>query len=507
MRRFYFCLITSFLFFTTYTFGQKNESKDYKNLHQYIEAAVDSFNLPGLAVGVIKNNEIVFLEGFGYRNTETNKKVNENTIFGIASCSKAFTAACMAILVDEGKLSWDDKVIDHYPGFRLYDPYITRELMIKDLLCHRAGYKTFDGDLLWYGTNYTREEIIERFRYRENPYSLREKFGYSNVMYIAAGEVIKHVSGKSWDEFVDEHIFSMIGMEETTTTNNGFDDKMNIAYPHLDGKPMDFINYDNSGPAASINTSASELLMWVQLMLNKGAWNDTTVFSENAYYNLVKPQTMLNAGRANTIDGTHFSNYGLGWSMKDYNGMKIIDHGGGLPGFHSKVVFVPEDSLGYVILANEISLLIPALEKDLLDFHLNDSLGWATRYFPYQAMQKEREAKKVAKLEEERVKDTKPSLALEAYTGMYEDQMYGPAEIKMIDKQLQIQLIPTKKLFVSNMEHWQYNTFKIRVKDPFLPEGFVTFNMAEDGTIEGFKINIDNPDFHFYKLDFKKVRE
>jgi hypothetical protein len=195
----------------------------------------------------------------------------------------------------------------------------------------------------------------------------------------------------------------------------------------------------------------------------------------------------------------------MGWALKDYKGMKIIDHGGGLPGFHSKVVFVPEAGLGYIILANEISLLVPALERDLLDFHLNDSLGWADRYFPYKAMQKERLAKKMVELEESRAKNTTPSLPLEAYAGKYEDQMYGPAEISMNGDQLQIRLIPSGELFVAQMDHWQYDTFKIKVKDPFLPEGFVTFSLGEDGSVTGFKINIENPDFHFYKLDFKKI--
>ena len=170
---------------------QAQEKLTYKELDKYINKAMEDFALPGLAVGVVKDGEVVFLEGYGYSNVDTKAKVDENTLFGIASCSKAFTAACMAILVDEGLVSWEDKVVDHYPEFQLYDAYITRELMIKDLLCHRAGYKTFDGDLLWYGTNYSRKEIVERFKARENEYSLREKYGYSNLMYIVAGEVIE----------------------------------------------------------------------------------------------------------------------------------------------------------------------------------------------------------------------------------------------------------------------------------------------------------------------------
>ena len=159
---------------------------DYKELDEYIEKAVADFEVPGLAVGIIKNGEIVLAKGYGYANTETTTLVDENTVFGIASCSKAFTAACIAVLVDEGKLNWNDKVSDILPNFQLFNTYITRELTVCDLLCHRAGYETFDGDLLWYGTDYSREEVINRFRYRENPYSFRSQFGYSNLMFITA---------------------------------------------------------------------------------------------------------------------------------------------------------------------------------------------------------------------------------------------------------------------------------------------------------------------------------
>ena len=502
-------LIITFVFYLSITVisgpASSQEQLTYELLDSYIQSAADDFEMPGLAVGVVKDGEVVFLRGYGFSNTVTKKKVDENTLFAIASCSKAFTAACLAMLVDEGKISWEDRVVDLYPGFQLFDPYITRELMVRDLLSHRAGYETFDGDLLWYGTDYSREEVLRRFRHRKNEYSLREKYGYSNIMFIAAGEVIHAVTGMTWDEFVTERIFLPLGMDNSTTTNRGFEEMANVAWPHLDGQPMSFINYDNSGPAASINTSASELLMWISLMLNKGTWNDSVVFTEAQYYNLVSPNTITRQGKAETVDGTHFYTYGLGWAMKDYDGRKIIDHGGGLPGFHSKVVFVPEENLGYVILANEISALVPALEHDLLDFHLNDSLGWVAKYLPYKNMQEQREAARWEQMEQERVKDTRPSLPLESYTGTYEDEMYGKAEIRMSGNMLEVQLIPTGELFTAPMEHWHYDTFRIRVNDPFLPAGLITFALDEAGNVEGFRINIENPDFLFYKLDFRKL--
>lgn len=500
----YFALSLLFVFIITQITAQVPDA--YKTLDQTIKKAVKDFEMTGLAVGIIKGNEVVFVKAYGHRNSNSAKKIDENTIFGIASCTKAMTAACIAILVDEEKLAWDDKVIDHYPGFKLFDPYITREITIRDLLSHNSGYQTFDGDLLWYGTDYSRDEVVKRLSKRENPYSFREKFGYSNVMFIAAGEVIYHVTGLSWDEFINEKLFEPLEMNRTVTSNSGFNENMNIAWPHLDGEPLEFINYDNSGPAASVNTSVTDLLKWVQLMLNKGQWSDTHVFSSDQYYKLVSPQTMINAGSAERIGGTHFSTYGLGWFMKDYKGRKIINHGGGLPGFHSKVVFVPEDSIGYVILANELSLLVPALDKEILDFHLNDSLsGHLSKYLDYKVKQKENDDAKLLKIKESRIQGTKPSLGLEKYAGVYEDEMYGKAEIKLVENQLSLTLLPAKKLFTSKLNHWHYDTFRVKLNDPFLPEGFVTFQLGEDGEIAGFKINIENPDFHFYKLDFNKL--
>ena len=502
---FYTALLTFSLLFSTPSFAQ--QQKDYKALEKYIEKAASDFEIPGLAIGIIKNNEVVFLKGFGYRNTESKKKVDENTVFGIASCSKAFAAASVAILVDEGKLNWDDKVIDHYPSFQMYDPYATREMTVRDLLCHRSGLETFDGDLIWYGSNRSREEVVSRIKYRKNENSFRAKFGYSNVMYITATEVVKAVSGHSWDAFINEKIFQPLGMTSTNTTNSTFDKGMNIARPHIDGKPVDFINYDNTGGAAAMNTSVADLLKWVQLMLNKGVLNDTSIFSKKQYYTLVSPQTILPSGVAEKVDGTHFSSYGLGWFLKDFEGMKIIQHGGGLPGFHSKVVFVPEDSLGYVILANQISGVVGALDRKILDFFLTDSVktDWAQLYLDYEMRTEARKVKTDSIQETARIKDTKPSLQMENYTGIYEDKMYGKAEVKIKDGQLFVTLLPTAELFHSSMEHWHFDTFKIEFNDPFLPPGFVTFSIDGRGKIAGFTIDLKNPDFHFYKLDFVKV--
>jgi CubicO group peptidase (beta-lactamase class C family) len=483
------------------------EKADYKELNNYLEKYVKEFEMPGFALGIIKNDEIVFMETYGVKNVDSGKKVDENTLFGIASCSKAFTSACISILVDRGVINWKDKVVDLIPGFKLYDPYLTAQLTVEDLLAHRSGYETFDGDLIWYGTKRSTREVMERFRFRKNPYSLREEFGYSNLMFITAGELIESVTGKSWAEFVDENILDDINMTSSTTTNDGFENNKNAAWPHLDGKSMEFINYDNIGGAGAINSSISEMMNWAKLILNKGKTDDTIVFSERNYYKMVSQHTVLNAGKGETINGTHFAGYALGWFLKDFQGKKIIYHGGGLPGFHSKVVVVPEENLAYVILANQLSALVPAIDRKVLNFYLNssDTTNWAALYLDAEANQKEQLAQTWIDLENERVKNTKPSLNDSAYVGVFEDEMYGKAKIEISDGELKITLLPTAKLFTSKMQHWHYDTFKIEFNDPFLPAGFVTFNFNEQKEITGFRIKMDAPDFHFNKLEFKKI--
>lgn len=507
--------ISKFLFFfflisgLTLNFSSYGQIKrDYTELDKYISKALNDFDVPGVAIGIIKNGEVTFAKGYGYRNTETKEPVNTKTIFGIASCTKAFTAASVGILVDKDKLNWDDEVITYYPDFQLYDPYITRDFRVDDLLCHRSGYETFDGDLLWYGTNYTREEVLKRFRHRKNSYGFRRKFGYSNLMFIAAGEMIESVTGESWDDFVKENIFVPLGMNSTTTTNSGFNSGMDIATPHLEGKPVDFINYDNIGAAGSINSNVDDMLKWIELWLNKGVYNGDTLFSQSVYNTATLPHTNLSWKDEEIKGGTHFYSYGLGWFMNDYDGIKIIHHGGGLPGFHSKVVLIPSENTGFVILSNQLSGLVDALYRKLLDFNLDiqNPKDWAAIYL---RRKQSRDAREEAGKHTNTVKidteSTGPSLTLDNYTGIYEDDMYGKAGISFKNGKLHLSLLPAKELLSGDLEHFRYDTFKFRFNDRFLKPGKLTFYINEAGEPEYFTISLDSDDFLFNKLKFKKV--
>ncbi len=483
-------------------YGQKNIN--YEDLDTYISKEVENFELTGLAVSVVKDGKTVFSKSYGYKNIEKNEPMAVASMFNIASCSKAFTAACLGILVDEGKIKWKDKVADYIPEFRLEDSYAAREMNLIDLLSHRSGLGTFYGDLLWYQTDYSNMDIIKRMRHLPATKDFRSEFGYQNNMYMIAGEIIKKVSGKTWSEFIYEKIFNPLGMTESKTCSRDLTDGQDIAMPHLKRKLQELYLAD-PGPAFSIYTSVNEISNWMNMLLNNGKWNKTQVIKSRTVNMLFSSQTILPVGGMMKRNGTHFRTYGLGWFLFDYSGKKIVEHDGGMPGYISKVTLVPEEKLGIVLLTNDMNILTGPLRYKILDTFLNDSQkDWAGEYLQYKKRIEAAEEKQKSDKDASRAKDTRPSLDLAGYTGTYNDKMYGEAKIELINNVLNIVLLPAKEVFTSKMDHWHYDTFRIKFRDEFLPQGFVTFSFNSGGKVTGFKIDLPNPDFHFFNLDFKK---
>lgn len=476
---------------------------DYEALDAYITNAFNKSQATGLAVGIIKDGSIVFTKGYGVRNVETKAPIDSRTQFGIGSCSKAFTAASIGLLVDDGILNWNDKVIDHLPWLRLHDAYVTKELMISDLLCHRSGLGTFDGDLLWFGTDYTSEEVVRRIRELPLRNGFRSRFGYQNVMFIAAGLVVEAVTGKSWCEFVKERILRPLHMDDSSTDLADFKSNSNIAFPHVDGVPLSFISYDNAGPAASINCSVDDALKWLHMWLNDGSIDDTQFLSQRTIGTITSSQMFLNGGPGAEPQGLHFINYGYGWRLMDYAGRKIIRHGGALPGYLSEIVFIPEEDLGIVILMNDLIPIHVAIANKILDVFMNDrdrdyvaeTLRALEQYKP--VLERQREQRLSA-----RIADTTPSLPLAGYVGMYRDPMYGDAEVTQEDTGLVVTLLPAKELFSARLEHFHFETFKVQFPAPALEFGLVTFHFGSDGQIQKFTIDLPSQDLHFSNLTF-----
>ena len=498
--------------FTLSLNAQKNNyKKQIKELDEYYENARVDWEVPGLAIGIIKDGQVILAEGYGQKDIRKDSPVNSKTMFSIASNTKAFTAAALAILVDEGKISWQDKVTDHIPWFKLYDPYVTANMTIRDLLCHRSGLATFSGDLLWYGTGYDRDEVIRRARYLEPVYGFREQFGYSNILYLTAGEIIPAVTGISWDDFIKDHFFNELGMDRSITSTYdipGFD---NVATPHTDYKDeviaIEYLNWDNIAPAGAIISCVDDVLKWLDMQLNRGIYEGDTIFSARRGKEMWSPNTLL--GVSSFVEenwpSMFFRSYGLGWGLQNYKGHKIVGHSGGYDGMISYTCMVPDEDLGFVILTNKnSSLYYPLIYKTLDVFLGGDEKDWSQ--FLLDLIDKRKEREKVAEKtrEEERVKNTTPSLPLENYTGTYGGELYGDATVELINDQLTVQLVPAKK-FKGKLTHWHFDTFEIIFDEfPSLPPGTCTFVLGADGKISEMKIDVPNPDFDFTELKFLK---
>jgi len=512
-KLFYFTLLILLSFSVS---SQKSIDKKLKVLDAYYEQALTDWDVPGMAVAIVKDGEIIFSKGYGVRDVDTKEEVDGNTLFAIASNSKAFTSAALAMLVDEGKISWNDRVREYLPWFELYDPYVSDNFTIRDLLTHRSGLKTFSGDLLWYGSNLSRREVVENAKYLEPTFDFRAGWGYSNIMYITAGLVIEEVSGMSWDEFIKERILDPLNMDRTVSSTHVLKEMENVSAPHNDTDcgviVIDWLNWDNIAPAGGLISSVNDVSQWLMFQMNKGITPDgdtlikSTRFRE--MWEAANPQG-VSAGSASLWPSTHFKAYGLGWSIFDYLGKKVIGHGGGYDGFITNTTFVPEDKLGVVILTNTNTSLYYPLKFKTLDILLGNEVetDWSTDFLERIKQGKEYQKEQKLKAEEGRAKDSKPTLAIEEYLGTYRCEMYGDARVYKEGEMLFVDMEPTD-IFLGYLTHWQYNTWKIDLKKvPSLPDGLVNFVIDDKGKVVEMQIDIPNPDFYFDELEFIKVEE
>lgn len=460
---------------------------------EYVNKAIKEWGVPGVAIAIVKDDRVVFAKGFGVRELNKPAPVDEQTLFAIGSSSKAFTAASIAILADEGKLKWDDPATKHLPGFQLFDPYSTRELTVSDLLSHRSGLAR--GDLLWYGSEYDRNEILRRVRHLKPSWSLRSRFGYQNIMFLAAGQIIPSITNKTWDDFMRERIFTPLGMKSTSTSIKAFAGSTNVAAPHsrINDKiqVISWRNIDNIAPAGSINSNVQDMAQWVRLNLGDGVYEKKRLISSNAIKEMQTPQTIvrLEGPRASLYPEAHFLSYGLGWFLSDYRGRKLVEHGGAIDGMRAEVAMIPEEKLGLVILTNLNGTTLPqALMYKILDFYLSaPQRDWSS-----QMLKVEKNLEAVAKAAEkkaeaERVNGTSPSLPLEKYAGTFQSDMYGKTKVTFENQKLVVRFGPN---FNGDLQHWHYDTFRVTWRDPMQGKGFVSFRLNAQGKAD--VVNIEN---------------
>ncbi len=491
------------------------------DLDAWVARSMKTFEVPGLALAIVKDGRVVVAKGYGVRKLGDAAQVDENTLFGIASNTKAFTAAALAILVDEGKLQWDDPVIKYLPAFHMNDPYVTQQLTVRDLLCHRSGLGLGAGDLLfWPDTDVSREQVLAATRFIPPASSLRSRYAYNNLMFVVAGQLIPAITGKSWDEFVRERIFTPLGMKATTITSAGFKPGNNFAVPHsrgwrLEGKltPIAMTRDETWAAAAGIESNANEMAKWVLVQLNQGKLDQGRLFSEKRSAEMWSPQTIIPISEppaALQAVKANFSAYGLGWSLRDYRGHKIVAHGGALTGMVSTVFMVPDEKLGMVVLTNqEESGAFSSIVYHILDHYLQlPPTDWISAYRAARDEQVRRANEQEQKFVSGRAKSTRPSLELRKYAGEYQDAWYGTVSIAPENGNLVLRFSHTPSM-VADLEPWQYDTFKAAFRDKTVPDAYVTFELNYEGGITGMTMTPVNQladfSFDYDDLRFKPV--
>lgn len=480
----------------------------------YIAQARADWDVPGLAVAIVRGEEVLLNKGYGVLENGGTQPVNEHTLFAIASNSKAFTAAALAILVDEGKLRWDDPVSQYLPWLKLKDPWATADLRVRDLLCHRSGLGTFSGDLLWWGTSYSAREVLERAVHVEPAAPFRTRYQYSNLMFIAAGEVVAAVSGMSWEAFVQQRIFAPLGMNRTVLSVNDLRAKGNYATPHkttlAGNQPIAWMNWDNMGAAGGIISSTHDMALWLQCQLREGAIKDKSVlFSRVQTREMWQAQTPIpvTEGSSRRFPSTHFRAYGLGWSLSDYQGHKVVGHGGGYDGMYSQVVMVPEKQLGIVVLTNSMTGISPAITYKIMDLYLGaPERDWSSENLAAFKRSQEAFEKRIRESITPAQTGTQPSRPLEAFTGLYRCPMYGDARIAAENGRLTMRLLPNAEL-VADLEHLHYDTFVARWRKEFawFGAGAVHFVSNARGVFDRIELDIPNDDLWFYELKLQRV--
>ncbi len=485
--------------------GQNNE---FDTLNKYIPQLIEHFNTPGLAIAIVKDGKVQYTKGFGTKTINKNHPVDENTLFAIGSISKSFTALSLALLVDEGKLDWDDKVIDYIPYFQLYDPYVTNSFTIRDLLIHRSGLKEVSGGTLWYHSDLDREEIVRGLKYLKPASGYRDKPAYQNTMYLVASNVVEAVIDGSWDNFVRNRILKPLGMNNTVITQAERKKSANISTPHIKDKEYNVIaieqeKLDNMAPAASFYSSSNDMAKYMNFILNDGIVGGDTLLNREVFSELIKPQNhfpMFGGGIHN-----EFTSYGFGWWLTPKNGNKIIDHSGGVDGMSANLIMVKNKNFGVVVLTNsaENGLIVFSLSFNIIgNFLSDDGYKMVGNYLKsYHSKSDSIKTEQRKNVEASKIQNTKPSLSLEKYAGDYCDEMYGDIIISYKKNKLQIKFSHTP-LFTGELTHWHFDTFEIKWNDPRVPRGFVTFNFNANGTVSGFELDQPN----LLDVDFSELK-
>lgn len=516
-----FILVLIFIsFISSFTYGQYITQSQLDSL---VNKALQTFNVPGIAVSIVKDGRVICSKGYGLRSLDGNKKTDVNTLFGIASCSKAFTAAALGILVDEGKLKWDDKLIKFVPEFKMYDSCVTKEFTIRDMLTHRSGLGLGAGDLLHNpdSSNFTIKDVINSLQYLRSEALFRSRYAYDNIFYLIAAEVVKRVSGVSWQDFVETQIMQPLQMVNSRTSYKRAKNNPDIidGYKFVNDNPIPFsrTTAETDAGAGGIYSSAADMSKWMLMQLNNGKYEKDTsqqLISDSVHSEMWTPQIFIPTSRYG-IYNTHFGAYGLGWFLTDVKGYENISHTGQDDGMISEVSLIPDLNFGITVLSNaEGGGAVRAIIDQVVDSYIGvqgiDRIAqWSNKIrINSSASDSTDEAiwKTITQNETNKIFVINPSV----YFGTYHDNWFGNVEIKETDGKLRFQSERSPQLR-GNVYVYAKDTFLVRWDNPQIKaDAFIYFKMNSEGIIKGFTMQraltetsfaFDFQDLNFIKLD------
>lgn len=496
-----------------------------KDFDKYVQKVLETFEVPGMSIAIVKDGKPLLAKGFGVKRMGQQDRVDEQTLFPIASNSKAFTATALALLVEEGKITWDAPIANYMPTFKMGDPYITSQMTIKDLLVHRSGIGAYAGDLLQFPpSNYTRAEIVSKIQYLPLVNSFRNSYAYDNIFYLLAGEIIEKVSGLPWEDFIKQRIMNKVGMENSITRASLFKTKNNTSASHarFDGVVKEVTNFSEAGigditnPAGGIASNAVDMSKWMITQLDSGRLhNGQRLFkppTATMLWKGVTPMPVPVVPSYLKLSQMDYQLYALGFYTYNYRSERAIVHGGKLDGFVSRVFMIPGRDLGITILTNqEEGGAISAIINHVIDHFIEaPKFDWVAGYKKAQETRLLNIKKAEQNTATSRNTNSKPSLPLNAYANNYRDAWYGDINIKEKAGKLTINFTHSKGM-EGVLEHWQYDTFVVRWENRELKaDAYITFSLNPDGSIEQAKMKaispVTDPSYDFHNLLLKPVK-
>jgi CubicO group peptidase (beta-lactamase class C family) len=469
--------------------AEAQTKEPYPGFDAYVNKAMQTWKIPGISIAIVRHDSVIYAKGYGVTATRSATPINERTLFEIGSSSKAFTATLIAMLVTDGKMHWDDRLVQYLPDFRMYDAVANEGVTLRDALSHRSGIAR--GELTWLGSGLTRDEVLHRVRFLKPEAPFRSHYSYQNMMFLAAGQAAAKAGGSSWDELVRQRIFTPLGMTSTVTTSRGLTNT-NVAAPHGVDHDTNYIkppfDAENIGPAGSILSSAVDMAQWLRFQLNDGVVGGKRLVSSAALRETHTPQILIpsTGGReaADTAPVKRFTSYGMGWMIEDYRNQLSWQHGGNTLGMTAAVGMLPEKKVGVVVLSNMQSAQLPALlEQYVFDRELGAPMrDWSGEAFTrFQQQRKRADSVQTVQLAGH-VAGAQSSVPLAAFVGTYTDSLYGEMTVSLKDGHLEL----ARGDIRGALEYWNANNFRwlLPLTAPTGPT-FIKFEITPDNTVTG----------------------